>query len=242
MANKGKNKMTRWMRFFVDGYNLSGDARTVGSLEQVYDEVSLHGWSEAVVNYVAGHKATGIIDMQVLLNDASSGAFEQLKSAGADRASVLFGGGAEPTFGDPAYLIEVQQLKDVASFDAGAAVINVDLLPEAGNDHQPMGVVIHPENSINATTTGDSIDNGAGTTNGFHASLHITAQSSGNYEFKIEHSTNDIDWATLGTFTVDGSAIGSEQLTGTGTVNQYVRFVATKTAGSVTPVCVFARD
>jgi len=242
MANKGKNKSTRWMRVFIDAYNLSGDARTFSSLDDAFDEVDLSGWNNSVRTYVKGQRAVGVRGLQLLANDGTGGAFSTLKEQGANRVSILFGGGAEPTFGDVAYLMEIQQLIDNLSLDGQASVINADLVSESGEDHLPWGIVLHPETSIGATTTGDTHDSGASSGNGWHANLHVTAQSSGDYEFKIEHSTNEVDWSTLGTFTIDGSTIGSEHLSGSGTVNQYVRFVATKTAGTLTPVATFARN
>jgi len=71
--------------------------------------------------------------------------------------------------------------------------------------------------------------------------LHITATSSGNFAFTIEHSTNGSAWATLGTFTTTGGSVTSEYKSGAGTVNQYLRFVATRTAGTVSVACAIAR-
>ena len=159
--------------------------------------------------------------------------------------SFLFGGGAEPDFGDPAYLLGSIQVSAPAGLDGQAHVLTADFLPNGRTSVNPFGVVLHPETNINATTLGDSVDNGAATSGGWHANLHITATSSGDYEFRIEQSATGAfsgEETTLATFTLDGSAIGSEELSGSGSVAQHVRFVATKTAGSCTPVCVFARN
>ena len=60
--------------------------------------------------------------------------------------------------------------------------------------------------------------------------------------FKLQHSTNDSTWLDLVTFTANGSAITSEHQTGTDTVNQYVRGLATRTGGTALVVMTFARN
>ena len=245
----GKNKTLRWMRLFVGGYDLSGDARTFDRLENGFAEADLTGWSEGVRNFLAGDaRATGVRGFQAILNDATTGALTLLKqTAPTNRVlSMLFGGGAEPAIADPAYLLGAVQMGDVAALDGLTPVLAADFLPEQGqfsdNSRNPFGVVLSPATSLSATTNQASVDHGASSANGGHANLHITASSGGTWAFKIEHSTNDSAWSTLISFTLTGSALASERLTVSGTVNRYTRFVATRTGGTVTPVCAFARS
>lgn len=247
MANPGKNKIQRWARIFVDGFNLSGDARTFGTLEASYDEVDLTGWANSIRNALAGMQlAAGLRGFTALSNDAASGAFTALiTAANGHELSVLFGGGTEPAAGDPAYLLGACKLSDAQSLDNAAFVTAADFVPQANvTPLWPWGVVLHPETSISATTNGTSHDNGVATTAGWHAILHITSTSSGNYAFIIQQSTTGAfagEETTLGTFSIDGSAVGSERLTGTTSAARYIRFKATRTAGTVTPICTFAR-
>jgi hypothetical protein len=65
--------------------------------------------------------------------------------------------------------------------------------------------------------------------------LHIwTACASDTYVVKIQHSTTlGSGYADLLTFTLDGSAVGSERITAaSGTVNKYRRVVATRTGAA----------
>ena len=244
----GKNKTLRWMRVFIGGYNLSGDARTLGTLENNFEAADMTGWSEGVYNFIAGSpRHVAVRGFQALLNDAAAAAFAILKDAeNSARLSILFGGGTEPAIGDPAFLIGSVQMGDLAGWDGLAATISADFLPEssqyaAGVD-DPLGKVLHPETSLSATTNGTSVDNGASSANGGHANLHATVSSGGTWAFKIQHSPDNAAWADLMTFTINGSAIASEQKVVTGTIDRYTRFVATRTSGSVTPVCTFARN
>jgi hypothetical protein len=244
----GKNKLTRYMRIYVGGYDLSGDARTVDSLDAMYADQDMSGWSDQVKKSLADMvMSVGIRGFQALMNDtASSGAHSLLKSPDGvtqKQVSVLLGGGASPAASDPAYLLTGVDIAGNIVMDGKAPAIRGDFVPMPGYmDGQPWGKVLMPNTSLAATTNGSTVDDAASSANGAHANLHILATASGNFEFKIEHSTDGISWATLGTvFTANGSAITSEYKTFTGTVNRYVRFVATRTGGTASVVCVFAR-
>lgn len=242
----GKNKLLKYARIYVNGYDLSGDARTFDSLDCQFGDQDMSGWSNQTRMYLADQRLiVGVRGFQALLNDAAAGAYTILKTPTGvtqKQVSVLFGGGAAPAAGDLAYLLAGAQLNDQSGLDGQALNIKADFLPMPGvTVGMPWGVVLHPATSLAATTNGTSINNGAGTTTGWQANLHVTVSSGGTWAFTIEHSTNGSSWSTLGTFTINGSAVASEHLTDVGTVNQYVRFVATRTGGSVTPICTFAR-
>lgn len=244
----GKNKLTRYMRIYVGGYDLSGDARTFDSLDCTYGEQDMSGWNDQVRKSLADQVlSVGIRGFQALMNDtANSGAFTLLKTptgVTSKQVSILFGGGAVPAAGDPSYALNGVDLQDSIALDGKAYIVRADFVPNPGYVlGKPWGKVLMPSTSLTDTTNGTSINNGASSAKGGHANLHILATASGNFEFKIQHSANNVDWATLGTvFTANGSAITSEHKAFTGTVNQYVRFVATRTGGTCTAVCVFAR-
>jgi len=250
----GKNKTMRWARLYIGGYDLSGDARTFATLENSFGEADLTGWNEGVYNFLAGTpRKTGVRGYQAVLNDVATGTYGLLRLlAGvqglpyANRLSILFGGGAEPAINDPAYLLGSVQMSDNMNFESLTGIMNLDFLPDASQfanaEANPLGKVLHPATSLAITTNGTSVNNGASSASGGQANLHTVASSGGTWAFKIEHSPNDSAWATLITFTGNGASITSEQGNVTGTIDQYTRFVATRTSGTVTPVCTFARN
>jgi len=246
-TTSGKDKILRWARVFYGGYDLSGDARTISSLENSFLEADITAWNEETRNYLSsGIHEVGVTGFQAIINDATNRSLDQFKSASdSSRLTILFGGGGEPAIPDPAYLLPSIQMSSSVSFENYVGVIQADFMSDAAqhdaNTDNPMGVVLCNQ-ALSSTSSLASHDNGAGTTDGWSANLHVTATSSGDYAFVIEDSTNDSDWATLGTFTSDGSAIGSEHLSGSGTVNQYARVTATRTGGTVTAVIAFARN
>ena len=91
-----------------------------------------------------------------------------------------------------------------------------------------VGVSLADLAAVTTTSNGTSQDNTAATSNGFVAQLHITAVSGTTPSLTavVQHSTNNSTWTTLGSFTA-ATAVGSQVITGTGTVNRYVRIAWT---------------
>jgi len=96
------------------------------------------------------------------------------------------------------------------------------------------GICLTALAALTATGNSTSQDNGASSSSGALAHLHITAVSgtTPSMTVTIEHSTNDSTWSTLGSFS-PATAIGSQILTVSGTVNRYVR--AAYTISGTTP-------
>jgi hypothetical protein len=237
----------RYTRLYFGGYDLSGDSRTFGAAQQTHPAVNMSGWSSAGESYLADRPTLGITGYQALMNDtATTGAFTLLKATPQNAyVSMLFGGSGEPEIGDPAYLLGALQPSQNIGNDGGAMVIEAEFALSATTMDAyaaaPWGYVLSPATSISSTTTHTSVDLGTvAMPAGAHALLHLTASSGGTWAMIIEHSTDDAAFSTLMTFTANGSAITAERQTAAGTINRYVRFKATRTSGSITPVVVFA--
>lgn len=243
----GKDKTMRWMRVHVGGYDLSGDARTFSSLDSTFGEADTTGWNESVYNYLSdGRRQVGIAGLQVLMNDDTGRGYAVLKDGGtAYPISLFFGGGGEPAVPDPAYILPGLTLSGNAALDGAIFTINADAKFRATNyaagSDNPHAVTLS-YGAKTSTTTGTSHDNEAASTAGWSAILHVTASSGGTWEFKLQHSTDDSSFSDLATFSADGSAVTAEYASGSGTVNQYVRLVETRTSGTVTTSCAFARN
>jgi len=245
MANTGKNKLVKYARMYVDGYNISGDARTFSSAGIGYGEVDMTGWSNTSMQFLSDKMLMAAIDgFTAHMNDtASSGSLPLLQTPAAGKEFMLFlGGNAEPTDGDIAYIMAGSQLSSNITFDGGASVINANVRMDTVDYNEwPLGNVISPATSRSSTWQGTTLDNGVATANGWHAVIMVIASDGGTWTLKVRHSTDDVAYSDLGG-TLDGSAIASEHVGGTGTVNRYVRFEGTRTSGTVTCVCGFARN
>jgi len=250
----GKDKVTRWARLYVGGYDLSGDLRTFGTLDNSYEAADLTGVSEAARNFAAADsRQVGVQGVQVLMNDtASTGAFTLLQDA--DAASLLtiaMGGGGEPAAGDPSYHIPTRQMMDMVTMDGSSGILQADFrqdqLQYDISFDSAFGAVLQGPSSISASITAGSsfsIDFGAqqsGVT-GWSAVLHVLSTSSGDYAITVQDSADDSAYSTIGTFAADASAITSELQTGTDTVERYVSINAVRTAGTITMMLTFVRN
>lgn len=246
----GKDKIITGVRLYVGGYNISNDVTGIAQLLYSVGGAELTGWADSVHQFLGdGQLEAGIRGIEAHLNDATGASLSALKGSPAGNAVTVAigGGGAAPAAADLAYIVPPIQVGDSVSFSNRSGRITGDMLPDASqvdaNYKRPLGKLLYPLTSISATTDGTIVDFAVAGTTGCSATLHVTATSSGNFAFTIEHSDTGAwggEETTLLTFAANGSAITSEFKTASGTVNQYVRFVATRTAGTVSVLCALA--
>ena len=119
--------------------------------------------------------------------------------------------------------------------------LTVETTPNDGVDH---GRVVHAHTAETATGNSTSVDNGASSTNGGVASLHVTAVTgtTPSLTVKVQHSSDNSTFVDLITFTA-ANAAGSQRRTVSGTVNRYVRETHTLsgTSPNFTYAAAFAR-
>lgn len=241
----GKTKLVRSARLYVNGYDLSGDARSVGVLKNQFGEIEATGWSDGVVNYLSDFKnQVGIEGLQVMMNDATGRSFERLKDSGQSLIVTFAFGSAlsasPPDIPDPCYMLGGVQMSSDSSFDGGLAVMSAEVKSSAAYENtNPNGVILAADTYTNAQNL-DSHDNEAATTSGWHANLHVLDAAGSGMTVILESGADDAAFSTLHTFTADGSAITAEHASGTGSVGQYVRLRLTGT-GSINMVVGFAR-
>lgn len=243
----GKTNLSKHSRLYVDDVDLSGDARQFGTAGLEIGEDDVTGWSESITNYTLGQRKVMIDGFQAVFNNTLvTGAYTKLLAELGTEvlASLCIGIRAAPAVGD--LCISAPLLLSAFTVDGqGPVLVNASLNgPGQGTYTLPAkvhGVVLMPSTALSITTTGTSVNNLAATTNGCLAYLHILASSGGTWAFKVQHSTDNAAWSDLITFTATGAIITAEQGASTGTVNQYLRFVATRTSGTVTAVCTAVR-
>jgi hypothetical protein len=107
------------------------------------------------------------------------------------------------------------------------------------------GVLLGAGTAVTSTATGAAQDNSASSSTGGVGYLHLPANTrDGASTFKVQHSSDDVTYADLITFTaVSTATTTSERVEVTGTVNQYVRasHAPGGSSGSVTYTMAFAR-
>lgn len=107
-----------------------------------------------------------------------------------------------------------------------------------------LGWILHPKGEDTNTTTGASKDDGAATSTGWQAHLHVFAVDGGSWVVKLQDSANNSAWTdvTGGAFAaVTGAA--SERLVSaasTTDLRRYLRYLATRTGGTAGDGITFA--
>ena len=124
---------------------------------------------------------------------------------------------------------------EISSPVADVVAISAEVQADGGLYH---GVALNGLQVISASGVSASADNGAATSNGVLANLHVTANTrDGATTIKVQDSADGSTWVDLVTFTsVSASATVGESITSTGTVNRYLRAEHTPAgaSGSVT--------
>ena len=232
-----------YTRILVGGYNLSPVSNNL-EIGHAFDTHDVAGF-ECIHHFIPG---------QEMISFTHGGLFEQdtahaaLKVTGGEQmVTTLVGQNAAPVVGDPAHIFYSWEGQYNVSPATSAAVPFNAAYMAKGDRAGGWGIALAPIITITNTTDGTGVDNGAGTSNGGIASLHVLlAAATDTYVVKVQHSTDDITYADLATFSLDGSAIGAEfELVAAGTtVNRYVRYQATRTGSAgddLTLAVAFAR-
>ena len=108
------------------------------------------------------------------------------------------------------------------------------------------GVILQPlaAQTDSWDTTSTPVDNSASTSDGGVGYIQCTAASGfSGFVGKIRHSSDDVTYSDLLSFTDDVSAPFAERVTVSGTVNRYLSFTGIITGtGSITVFCGFSRS
>jgi len=209
----------------VGGKNISSDTFTLKeSVRHMLNQTNglSKTWEEHLPIGVA---SVGLEAGGGFYDDAVAGIVEALQGQGATRQLVSFGlsssiTGAEAMLLDGAFAAvwdRIAQKEGLTKADAKYTVTG---------DYK-RGKIIHGLNAETATsgnTEGPSVDNGASSANGATADLHVPALTLGGFTsvtVKVRHSTDDITYADLITFSAV-TAIGAQRATVSGTVNRHL--------------------
>jgi hypothetical protein len=237
---------SRHTRVLIGGANISGDTRSVGNLGISYETVDVTGWDDAgLKEYLMGQGDSMFGPLQAMLNNRAAaigpvkpGSHVVLSPVGEPIASAFIGIGGAPSIGCPAFSMETTQTSYTATAaNSDAVIVDADFTTRANAGRiSGWGQALAVGASYDDTEELGSLDGGAATTGGFVAVLHIEqsagAMAANDWEVTIEDSANDTDFATIGTFTLDGTTASAERITATGTVRRYVRAVLTKIDGT----------
>jgi len=215
-------------KVFANGYDLSAyfsAASTSGSGETA--EVTTFGNNSKA--YIAGLKdATFSVEGYY---DATSGANDEVLAGVLGTETVwtlVFSADAIGARGYGANAIGTSV--ETGAEIGGAVSVTAEAQSVTGPD--PI-VVLHALGAEVAGGNAAQVDNGAATTTGLAAYLHVTAiGGTPTLTAKVQHSSDGSTWADLATFTAVTAANSAQRVEAAGTVNRYLRALWTISGGS----------
>lgn len=234
----------------ISGYNLS-TYLTNYEVQENTNPVDVTGFSDGCQNFIPGNLGATIIATAMWDKDANT-AFPVLKSyvgTTTDGSITILPEGG--TAGNPSLSLPftLGGITPSGSPNAAISLGSLNFSSYGSNDGVENGMVLH-HGSVTVSTTDAGVSDPAATgaiTAKCSATLHVwSATTTDSYVVTVEDSPDDITYANLITFTLDGQTVGSErQIVASGNVDQYRRVVATRTgtAGDTFGfTVVFTRD
>ena len=178
--------------------------------------------------------------------DGSQGAIDATLSSviGATAADVVTFAPDGPVAGRRSYSAAARQTSyEVSSPVSDVVTANLEVQATDGVD---TGVLLAAKATITTSGEGSSVDEGASSSDGAVAYLHVTSNTmDGATAFKVQDSADNVTFVDLITFTnLSASATGGQKVAVTGAVDRYVRASHDPGAssGSVTYTLAFARN
>jgi len=250
--------LKRWVRMYVDGYDMSGYTREIGPLAWTYDEVEQVALMDSVRGALPDHPEISIGTLNGIFdNTATSGIHAVLGSAGVSRdVLVALGIQAAPAKGDPVFIGAYNQLAYQVAPSGGDVALTVPFgktsPAEALLYEQPWGVLLHENAEETGANTGTGIDlTTVSTAMGGYFMYHIlSVTGTGTVTLSVEDAATNLNasFAALDGATTAAIAhtsvpcSGIIQIDKTDTVRRYVRWqMALDTITACTFVIGFVR-
>ncbi len=231
-----------YAQILVDGYELTGDLNQL-TLSDVRDTHDITAFGDAVHHFITGQQVS-LLEHAGFLNAQVARTHPVLKDVGVDGiVSVILGQNAAPAAGDPMYsLLALQGF--YSSMPAFGSYVPFTAQFVSVGQRGGWGIALAVPLSIDESGAGAAIDNGAASSGGGAAALHLlAAAASDTYTIRVEGSSSGMfagEEATLATFALDGSQLGSEQIAIPGILPRYVRWRAIRngTAGDTVRLAI----
>jgi hypothetical protein len=222
------------VQIIVGGYDLTADLNKVN----IDDSRKMHStlsFNDDVEKFIPGQRMAKLAHAG-FMNAVAAQSHPVLKGLAVDGVVGIFvGQNTDPVVGDPVYNLLTQQQNYQVAPQVGQVIPFQANFANRG-ERAGWGVALAVPVSFTNSTNGTGVNNGAASSNGGAAFLHILqAAGSDTYTIVIEDSNTGAfggEENTIGTFTLDASELGSERLALSGTIRQYVRFKATRTGST----------
>jgi hypothetical protein len=154
---------SRFIRTYLDGYDLSGYSRSIGTVGYAFDNSPDAAYSDNVKNIVNGQAAVQVDPLNAFLAPSATVGFHELMAAGSGlhTYTIAYGIRAEPTQGDIIFSMPMEQ----ASYQAEDTAVNVSWGgPTSTNTMislgyaSPFGYLLHGNVAATGANTAVGID------------------------------------------------------------------------------------
>ena len=192
-----------------------------------------NGWKEAMATLLSGtFPFQGFHDV----------ALPVTAQLGVDAGTLTYAPAGATAIGDAIFMAPITSTGlQKSSAVGGVVAISWTAMAEGAVAY---GQMLHPLAEDTNTTTGSSKDDGASSSTGWTAHLHVTARDAGSWVIKLQDSADNSSWAdvTGGAFTAATGATSQRLVSASAasTLRRYVRYVATRTGGSAGDGITFA--
>ena len=217
------------VQVLVDGYELTGDSNRI-NINERRDLFDITAFGDEVHKFSPGQR-TMALRHAGFMNSAEGGSHPVLQGAAADGLfSLYLGQNAAPAAGDPVFSLLARQGRYGALPQVNQMIPFRARFANRGEDGG-WGIALTQPVDVTGSTSGSAVDNGGANDGGGLACLHVLeAAASDAYVITIEGSGGGAfagEERTLATFTLDGTALGSEQVKIDGRIPRYTRWRAT---------------
>lgn len=213
-------------KVYVNGYDMTGYFRSLkmSASDDAADTSTFLNTNKSFI--------PGLTDAQVsaeALFDADSGiggnadrSDEVLQAALATEFSYWVQLVQGDALGNGGYAVQaIHTSFEVDSPHDDLTTISVSAQSKTGRER---GLVLHALGAETSTANGTGVDNSVGTANGLSGFLQVMARAGAASDtIKIQHSTDNVSFTDLITFTAVSAAHVAERLEVSGTVNRYLR-------------------
>lgn len=245
--------VSKFIRCYVDGYDVSGYARSVGTLVETYDEADATTYGDSVHGYLPNHAAVNLGTLNTVLDNSSGASHALLQSQAKRTVAIAIGIQAAPAQGDPVFCGVFMQQAHTHELSDGIVTISAPFSGWAADAatlaySKPWGVLLAPKAAYTAVNTAAGVDDrGAQTTSGGYMCYHLLS-SNGTVNLKVQDAATNTDVSFTDLVTsglIDASVTpqhGIVALSNTATVKRYLRWqLAFGTATTATFVIAFVR-
>ena len=223
-------------KFFVGSSDLSGDIASIDTWSTEVGSLEVTGIDSSGVERLQG-LVTGNVSFTSFFNDATGAAHLTFRvpTTGTPVTWAL-----GQSVGSACAMLQAESIGyDPSRANDGALTFDI---PMDTYETLPVwGVMLTA--GLDRDTTGAStatLDQGAQTSAGAEAILHVTSFTGSNFTATVEDSANGSSWGTLKAFT-QVTDVGTERVTVSGTVERYVRVTTTGTFNPVDFAVSFRR-